>query len=568
MIHFTKLTYRNFLSSGDTPIEIDLDSSPKTLVIGTNGSGKSMMLDALAFALFGKPHRSINKPQLVNSVNGKKCEVSVEFRVGSSHYRVERGIKPNRFEIWEDGTKVDQQSHSRDYQKHLEANILKLNHKSFHQIVVLGSSSFVPFMQLSAAHRREVIEDLLDIKVFSAMTSVLKEKKSSLKNRLQKVEQQAQSLDEQVKMKEDHLKQLEDLRNQNEKSLQKSIKELEDEIEAVDARLNEHKNQLDQSEKPDESKINKKKKKLWGFESNINNKIERYQKDIDFFEVNEECPTCSQPIDQTFRREKIQNLKDSLSEVSEGYQQLQEEIESLEAQHQEVKKKINEFDKLSAQIQMDQKEMSHLVQTRYQKFKELNQGKIDLTEHQKELDQLIDSRKENRSLRREMEEEQTYQIVAEEMLKDSGIKTRIIQKYLPVMNQLINEYLSAFDFFVSFNLDESFGETIRSRHRDDFSYESFSEGEKAKIDLALLLTWRRIAELKNSTHTNLLIMDEVFDGSLDEAGSDNLLKIFDTFGDSTNIFVISHKTDVWQDKFDRVLRFSKKNNFSVMKEAE
>jgi DNA repair exonuclease SbcCD ATPase subunit len=566
MITFVKLTYRNFLSSGDTPIEIDLHSSLKTLVIGTNGTGKSMMLDALSFALFGKPHRSINKPQLVNSINGKKCEVSVEFIVGSIRYRIHRGIKPNRFEIWADGNKIDQQSHSKDFQKHLEANILKLNHKSFHQIVVLGSSSFVPFMQLSAAHRREVIEDLLDIRVFSQMNTILKEKKASLKNRLQTVSHQEQSLDTQVAMKQNHLKQLEDLQNQNEVTLRKEIEEYDAKIREIEGRMKANQEEMDRYKQPDDSKIVNKKQKLWKFEGNIRNKIDRYKKEIKFFNENEECPTCSQPIDQSFRTGKIESLQESLEQINDGHQKLEAEIDALEKKHQEIKEEISSVQRLEYLIQMSRQEMSLNIQKRDSLYKELNKDSIDLTEHRKELDQLVESYNQNRKLRQEIEEEQTYHLVAEELLKDSGIKTRIIQLYLPVMNQMINEYLSAFDFFVSFTLDESFNETIRSRHRDDFSYESFSEGEKAKIDLALMLTWRRIAQHKNSTHTNLLIMDEVFDGSLDEAGSESLMKIFDSLEGSDNIFVISHKTDVWQDKFDRVLRFHKKNNFSVVEE--
>lgn len=570
MIRFENITYRNFLSVGDNPITISLDTGQSTLIVGENGQGKSILLDALSYALFGKPHRSINKPQLVNSINGKHCEVTINFSIGPDKFCVIRGMKPNRFEIWQNGEMLNQDSKAKDYQKILENNILKLNHKSFHQIVVLGSSNFIPFMKLPAQHRREVIEDLLDIRIFSKMNVLLKEHKSSISNTLSSIRDEYEILLEKISMTKKHLNELETLKEQNTDKILAEIKEIEVEVKAIENDNFQIENEMQQLRDEIQSltssdKIASKKKKLYGYEGNIDSKIRKLKNEQQFFTSHDQCPTCSQDITTETKNSILSKVSSSLDELNHGYNELQREIDKVEKEYNKLEEATKKLSEISGKTQYNNQVIKMKRQSVKTKKKELNSGvdNINTDEYRQKIDKLEWGIVEKEQERIQFEKKLRYCGLAEELLKDSGIKTKIIEQYIPVMNKLINDYLSVFDFFVSFTIDESFEERIRSRHRDDFSYASFSEGEKAKIDLSLLLTWRKIAEMKNSTNTNLLIMDEVFDGSLDESGSEALMNLFRTFSNDTSIFVISHKTDVWQDKFDRVFRFRKENNFSV-----
>lgn len=565
MIVFETIEYRNFLSVGNNPIKIDLNTGQSTLIVGANGEGKSILLDALSFALFGKPHRGINKPQLINSINEKNCEVTVNFSIGSDSFCVIRGMKPTKFEIWQNGKLLNQDSKSKDYQKILETTILKLNHKSFHQIVVLGSSNFIPFMQLSAHHRREVIEDLLDIRIFSKMNALLKERKVQVRDNLKSLTDDSASLKEKIAMTKKHIYELETLHESNTEKVEEEIKQLEKDVKELHNENKQLSEQLSNIDQPNNEKVLSKKKRLYGYEGNISSKIEKLKKEKSFFVENNTCPTCSQDITKETKDTILKQVQDSMKELSDGHSLLQTEIAKAEEEHAQITKEIERIREITSKVNHNKQLISLKHKDAVNKAKELgqNEGSNNTDSYYKDLNKLQERLQQTDKDRISYEKESNYCAMAEELLKDSGIKTKIIQQYIPIMNRLINEYLSVFDFFVSFTIDESFEEKIRSRHRDDFSYSSFSEGEKAKIDLSLLLTWRKIAEMKNSTNTNLLIMDEVFDGSLDEAGSESLMNLFRTFSNDTSIFVISHKTDVWQDKFDRVFRFAKENNFSV-----
>jgi DNA repair exonuclease SbcCD ATPase subunit len=570
MITFESITYKNFLSVGNNPITIDLNSGHSTLIVGSNGEGKSTLLDALSFGLFGKPHRAINKPQLVNSINEKHCEVTVTFSIGADSYTVIRGMKPNKFEIWQNGEMLNQDSKAKDYQKILESSILKLNHKSFHQIVVLGSSNFTPFMQLSAQNRREVIEDLLDIRIFSKMNALLKDRKVSIRDTLRSIQTEGEFLSEKIIMTKKHLRELENIKESDREKVFKKCKDLAADLKNLEEECKALNEDLKNMPRNDSEKTVAKKKKLYGYEGTIKSKIEKLKNEEEFFTQNDTCPTCSQDITAETKDSILAKVNTSLQELTDGYQSLQEEIVRVEQEYEDVLSQAKRLQEVSGKIQYQNQVIAMKRKELDSKSKELQALQTtdnNTAEYQKTLKSLQAKAEENDQERIAYQKESNHCALAEELLKDSGIKTKIIQQYIPVMNKLINEYLSVFDFFVSFTIDESFEERIRSRHRDDFSYSSFSEGEKAKIDLSLLLTWRKIAEMKNSTNTNLLIMDEVFDGSLDEAGSESLMNLFRTFSNDTSIFVISHKTDVWQDKFDRVFRFRKENNFSVCDKA-
>ena len=567
MIHFSKIRWKNFLSTGDTFTEISLDQSPSTLVIGENGSGKSTMLDALTFGLFSKPFRKINKPQLVNSVNERGMLVEVEFKSGSKNYLVRRGVKPNIFEIHIDGELMDQDSTTKLYQDRLEKYILKLNYKSFTQIIVLGSSSFQPFMQLSTYNRREVIEDLLDIGVFSTMNTLLKEQIAENSIQLSHAKQNYSINEERIDMQKKYIeevKQISDNKIENtegEISTSKiQISDLNEQIEVLDHQRQEL---LDAIEPL--SGVSDKLSKMQLFDGQIQNNLRKVNQEVAFFNDNEDCPVCGQVLDYRHVQEILKVKYDKIRGIEEGYTKLQSEITSTKSEVTRLEKfasgvrghddKIKEC---ASSIKVIQRYMDKLL-------KEVDYlGKVkDKSEGDEErLSHLLTERYRLGGAIQEFKDHGLYLMSAGDMLKDTGIKTKIIKQYLPVMNNLVNKYLTAMDSYFNFTIDENFSEIIKSRFRDEFSYDSFSEGEKMRIDLALLFTWRAVAKLKNSASTNLLILDEVFDSSLDANGTDEFLKLLQSLGLKSNVFVISHKGDTLYEKFDNVIKFEKVQNFS------
>ena len=567
MIRFKTLTFSNFLSTGDQPTTIHLDSHKTTLVVGTNGAGKSTMLDALSFALFGKPHRNINKPQLINSINGKKCLVEVTFSIGTSEYRVVRGIKPTKFEIWKDGEMLNQESHARDYQKVLETNILKLNHKSFHQIVVLGSSNFIPFMQLPAHHRREVIEDLLDIGIFTKMNTVLKDKLLTIKNEINYVKTQIGIAEEKIGLQKNHINKIKSIDDTQKNEIQTEIEELNEQNKQLREINEDLTEQLSTDVTQDDvQSIRAKQSELSKFEGKLEQKVSRYKGERQFFTDNQSCPTCGQDISKELKDETTQKIHEKLFELEEGNTVLQKEMSKTNAEFERVQSELVRVRNIAQDISTN----TGTINQNQSRITGLNiklTQENDTTEDEAKLNELYEALNENTSKSAEYSEGLSYCNTLESLLKDGGIKAKVIKQYLPVMNKLINQYLQVLDFFVLFNIDENFNETIRSRHRDDFSYSSFSEGEKSRIDLALMFTWRQIARMKNSTSTNLLMLDETFDSSLDGDGVENLLKILGTLDADSNTFIISHKTDVLDGKFANKLTFEKVNNFSKMTQS-
>lgn len=568
MIIFETLRYKNFLSTGNKFTEIKLDKTQTTLIVGQNGAGKSTMLDALAFALFGKPHRSINKAQLINSVNKKDCLVEVEFKVGSSDFLVRRGIKPNVFEIWKNGTMLNQSSNAKEYQKILESNILKINHKSFHQVVVLGSSSFVPFMQLVTAHRRAVIEDLLDINVFSKMNQILKEEMTVLKEGIKELNYQIDLNKNKISTQKKYITDVKLLTEQNVASRQTAIEAAEDQIKSLTQENIDLSAKVDADQGPLEKELNgltEKKQNFLSYSASFKTQMGTITKEAKFYEDNESCPTCSQDISSDLRTEKLTSAKTKAKQLSEAMEKLSKESSATEASIRETQDLLSEVRSRQQNIHYNNLEIARLQRQISDIREELdNTVETDLKKANDDLNELIETLGTLAENKTTSNEEYSYKLAIGEMLKDTGIKTKIIKQYLPVMNQLVNQYLQVLDFFVSFDLDEEFNETIRSRHRDDFSYDSFSEGEKQRIDLALLFTWRQIAKMKNSVATNLLILDETFDSSLDGDGVENLLKILYTLGENSNIFVISHKGEILDGRFKEKIEFKKEKNFSKM----
>lgn len=573
MLKFNVVRWKNFLSTGNSFTEIYLDRSPTTLIVGQNGAGKSTLLDALSFALFGKAHRNINKPQLINSINNKQCIVECEFEVGQHKFKIIRGIKPNKFEIWQNGQMINQDSKSRDYQAFLESNILKLNHKSFHQIVVLGSSSFIPFMQLPTNQRREVIEDLLDINVFSKMNTILKDYITSTKEKGKTAQYQIDLLKEKIELQKKYIRDINDLNEEQKRkhhaqieSISKDIEQLQNQNADVTSQIGDSQSRLQK----EQTSLSEEKSNLEGFKRQFENKIESIVKEAKFFESNQHCPTCDQDIDDELRNRKIDEAKNNAKEVKLGIDGVNSELDKVKTNIvecsnslQEVQQKVNTILSnnqtiASLQKQLDnlQKEIDNLSNT----GSDIEQAKTDLENYNTEKDDLVEHKLT-------LSEEMTYYETCSSLLKDTGIKTKIIKSYLPVMNQLINQYLQVLDFFVQFEIDEQFSETIKSRHRDVFTYSNFSEGEKMKIDISLLFTWREISRMKNSVSTNLLIMDEVMDSSLDNDSLDNFMKIIGSQNENQNIFIISHKGDVLDGKFRSKIEFVKEKNFSVMKQS-
>ena len=574
MIKFNVVRWKNFLSTGDTFTQIQIDKSPSTLIVGDNGSGKSTLLDAVSFALFGKPHRNINKLQMVNSINNKGCVVEVEFEIGSHSFKIVRAIKPNKFEIWQNGNMINQASASRDYQKYLEQNILKLNHKSFHQIVVLGSSSFIPFMQLQTYHRRAVIEDLLDIQIFTKMNMILKERNSVLRDELVDANYNLDLTKEKISLQKKYIKDITELNEEQAETKQNEIDEARTEIELLNEKIKdaneyviEHQDQNNNALK----ELHDKKQSLSQYKFRFEQQIGDVVKDAKFYEENSECPTCSQEINDDLRNTKMdaaktkaKELKAAITKAATEAQNVNTLIDDLNTIQDEIISKQQDIHSNSVTIERLQKSITTLQND----IEGLTGKDGDLGKANKDLTNLQESRDSWAENKLKLIEEKTYNDAAGEMLKDTGIKTKIIKEYLPVMNTLVNKYLSILDFFVSFELDENFNESIKSRYRDTFNYSSFSEGEKQRIDLALLFTWRQIARMKNSASTNLLILDETFDSSLDHDGIDSLMKILGSLEEGSNVFVISHKGDLLDGKFRSKIEFVKERNFSKIYEGK
>lgn len=569
MIIFKHLKYKNFLSTGNTWTEIDFLKSKSTLVVGHNGSGKSTLLDAISFGLFGKPHRSINKNQLVNSINQKDCSVELEFSIGKNDFKVVRGIKPNVFEIWKNKHMINQSSHAKEYQRVLEQNYLKLNHKSFHQIVVLGSSSFVPFMQLRNDIRREVIEDLLDINVFSKMNQLQKEKAAILKERMRDNDYQIDIIKNKLETQKKYISDVKVLTEQNISSKKNQIEESDSQIKALEKENAEFSEQIDRKQGPIEVELNAlhdKKQSLLQYNAQFKQQMSQITRDAKFYEENESCPTCSQDILNELREEKLSAAKLKAKELKTAMDTASIESTSVEEKITKLSDALNWVREKQNTVQSNSRQISHFRAQIDTLKNELETSAVaDLNLAQEELKNIQASKESLLESKFKMNEDKSYNDVILEMLKDTGIKTKIIKQYIPVINKFVNQYLQVLDFFVHFDLNESFQETIRSRHRDEFTYDSFSEGEKQRIDLALLFTWRQIAKMKNSVATNLLILDETFDSSLDHDGVDNLMKILYNLDDNTNTFVISHKGDILDGKFAEKIEFVKQKNFSQKK---
>ncbi len=557
------------MSTGNSFTEIQLDRNSTTLVIGENGSGKSTVLDALCFGLFGKPFRNINKGQLVNSVNMSGSLVEVEFNIGSKKIKVVRGIKPNIFEIYLNGKMYNQDANVRDYQKYLEQQILKLNYRSFTQVVILGSSTFIPFMQLKSRHRREVVEEILDIQIFSLMNMLLKQKlkvnaddirdaeyQTSLTS--EKVDLQDKYIDEIKKNKDKLLGEKTKLQESNQKEIHKrlaKIGEYQQEIKLMMKKIN------------DADSVKSKYQRLQSIKSTLNEKHRAHSSTINFFETNEDCPTCQQHIGKLFKDDILKKKRKDTNKISQGLTDIRDELTKYKERQEEIIKVANNIRELEVEIAKDNESILQLEKfnsTLQSEIKQLEHSDVNKNDYEKlgELKSLLKNLEDQKS---KLKEDKTYYEVTRNMLQDTGIKTKIIKQYLPIMNKLINTYLTSMEFYVNFTLDENFEETIKSRYRDEFSYTSFSEGEKMRIDLALLFTWRAVAKMKNSANTNILILDEIFDSSLDGTGTDEFLKILNTLGDE-NVFVISHKQDTLADKFRSTIRFEKVKNFSHVAE--
>ena len=569
MIVFKKLRYKNFLSTGQQFIEVGLDTSATTLVMGENGSGKSTMLDALCFGLFQRPFRNIKKDQLINTINEKETVVEVEFQVGQNEYKIKRGIKPNTFEIWCDGDMLNQDAAQRDYQKHLEQTILKLNFRSFTQVVILGSSSFVPFMQLRARHRRQVVEEILDIEIFSRMNLLFREKQKVQDELIKTDDFDYEILDNKIIEKKKHIDEISSLNLETIDQKEKEVKKSYIDIENYEEDIRKVKSEITalQKEILDQTKVNTKHKKLHTMEAKIENTCKKHKKDLKFFETHNDCPMCQQDIDKEYKKLMIQKKKNKVDEINVGMKQLDKEIKTVEKRLEKINDTmvlIREKELLINRYETSINEITKYVDKIMGEIDELKDEKLSTATQTGELNQLQEQLTETELKKIKDKEEKNYIDTARALMQDTGIKTKIIKQYLPIMNQYINKYLADMDFFVNFTLDEEFNETIKSRYRDEFNYHSFSEGEKLRIDLSILFTWREIAKIKNSTNTNLLILDEIFDSSLDSSGTDEFMRILQTTMIKENIFVISHKSDTLIDKFPRVLKFEKYKNFTRM----
>ena len=569
MIKFHKVRYKNFLSTGNEFTEIDLSRKKTSLIIGSNGSGKSTLLDALTFALFGRAFRKIPKTALVNSINQKQLVVEVEFQIGRNRYRVMRSIKPNKFEIYRDGKMLHQDASVRDYQAILEQQILKLNYKSFTQVVVLGSSTFTPFMQLNTPERRAIIEDILDIQIFSVMKECLRQRSATLRNEFNEIKTNIKIGENKIQSQEEAMKRLEENREEMITKLTSDINEHETQIIEYKTNIRADMSNVSTCMNliKDEDAVRASLQTMLSDEKDFENERRKFIKELKFYEDNDECPTCKQDIEAdhkdhicTERSINIKELDQRLTTHSETIQRINERLEEINEVHKEIAESQKMIQQEQNLIDTNEKYINKL-QLQIDELKEQEHTEDD----KEQLDKYRKALEVLQGMEQNASEQKHYHELADILLRDSGIKTKIIRQYLPIMNKLINKYLASMEFFVQFELDEEFNEQIKSRYRDNFSYSSFSEGEKMRIDLSLLFTWRAIAKLKNSVNTNLLILDEVFDSSLDEGGTDEFLKILHTLDDNTNTFIISHKGESMNEKFNNIIEFEKTNNFSRIK---
>jgi DNA repair exonuclease SbcCD ATPase subunit len=571
MILFKKIKYKNFLATGNTPIEIDLDSHKSTLIVGTNGAGKSTIIEAIVFALFNKSFRKVNKNQLINSINGSDCSVEVDFTIGTTDWKVVRGMKPNIFEIYRNGKILDQSSATTDQQKWLEQQVLKLNYKSFTQIVILGASTFVPFMQLPAAHRREIIEDLLDIKIFSTMHVIIKDRIKTTNDQMKNLEKDIEIIKEKVSIQKKYLDNLKDHSTKSIEQKENKIKELNIEIE--NNTIDIENLSLEVEKKNEEysklQSVDKKIKELAKFQIKFTGKKRDHENYKKFFEENHVCPQCNQDITDDIKHLHIEQNNNHITKLEDALSKLDTEIEEAEKKLDRKNEITKEIQTLTSQVNSyynSNNQLHRIIHDIEKEIVDILNNNDNINQEKSKLDVYISEGIKASEKLSEYKNDKSNLDVLNNLLKDGGIKSQIIKKYLPVMNQLINKYLQSMDFYVNFTLDENFDETIKSRYRDDFTYPSFSEGEKMRIDLALMFTWRSIAKLKNSANTNLLILDEVFDSSLDVAGTDDFMRIIRGLDSNTNVLVISHKGDSILDKFDRILKFDKYKNFSKVEE--
>jgi len=570
MIHFTTLSWKNFLSTGNYKTTLDLTRHNNTLISGENGAGKSTILDALTFSLFGKSFRGINIPQLPNSINDKNCEVEIEFTIGKDEYRVFRSLKPKKFEVYKNGNLLPQDSKSKDYQKILEEQILKMTYKSFCQVVILGSSNYIPFMQLTAADRRAVVENLLDIDVFSVMNTLVKARLQITKEYVRDIDHKIEIVKSKVEEKEKTIKTLLKKSSSSIESYKKDIEETQDKIQETNHDIAKMQSNVESLLKQvtDKDIIPKSLLKMESIEQQLKIKIKNIEKSVKFYEDNDTCSLCKQDIHEHHKECMVKEKDEERVEIENGIDEILKKIEHHEKRLGDINTILDTIRNIEKKISTKQSEVSASNQyiTKVQKQIEAVQNEgDDVQETKDEMNQLIGEGKHHIEKRKELIEDRHYYEIANSLLKDNGIKAKIIKHYLPIMNKLINKNLKSMDFFCQFNLDENFNETIKSRHRDEFTYYSFSEGERLRIDLSLLLAWREIARMKNSVNCNLLILDEVFDSSLDGVGTEEFLKLLTTFGSRANIFVISHKSDSMTDKFQNHIVFEKKNNFSRIK---